>query len=166
VLNLIGKTDIRQFIRLIYHADGVVCPVTFAMHLAAAVETRPGRPKNRACVVIAGGREPPHWEAYPHHQFLSTNGALSCCDNGGCWKSRCQLIGDGDAKDSNLCEQPVQIAPDLRIPKCLDMITAADVIRRIELYYEGGALAYNDPTEPSPLKARHTEHGAAIPQKM
>ena len=36
VINLVGKTDIRQFVRLMYHADGVVCPVTFAMHLAAA----------------------------------------------------------------------------------------------------------------------------------
>ena len=142
-LNLIGKTDIRQFIRLIYHADGVLCPVTFAMHLAAAVETKPGKPKNRACVVVAGGREPPHWEAYPHHQFISTNGALWCCDNGGCWKSRCQLVGDGDSKDQNVCEFPVQVSPNLRIPKCMDMITAEDVIRRIELYYEGRALQYN-----------------------
>src|SRR5262249_38287536 len=41
VLDLVGKTDLRQFVRLIYHADGVVCPVTLAMHLAAAVETKP-----------------------------------------------------------------------------------------------------------------------------
>ena len=38
VLDLREKTDTRQFVRLMYHADGVVCPVTFAMHLAAAVE--------------------------------------------------------------------------------------------------------------------------------
>ncbi|MDB5342080.1 MAG: ADP-heptose:LPS heptosyltransferase-like protein [Schlesneria sp.] len=86
VINLIGKTNVRQFVRLMYHADGVVCPVTFAMHLAAAVETKPGRPKNRAAVVIAGGREPSHWEAYPHHQYLHTNGALRCCDQGGAGK--------------------------------------------------------------------------------
>src|SRR6266446_6070657 len=47
VINLVGKTDTRQFVRLMYHADGVVCPITFAMHLAAAVETKPGKPKNR-----------------------------------------------------------------------------------------------------------------------
>ncbi|MCY2962965.1 MAG: hypothetical protein NT069_04805 [Planctomycetota bacterium] len=41
VINLVGNTDTRQFDRLIYHADGVVCPVTFAMHLSAAVETTP-----------------------------------------------------------------------------------------------------------------------------
>lgn len=44
VINLVGKTDLRQLVRLMYHADGVVCPVTMYMHLAAAVETKPGRP--------------------------------------------------------------------------------------------------------------------------
>jgi hypothetical protein len=141
-LNLIGKTDTRQFVRLIYHADGVLCPVTFAMHLAAAVETKPGKPKNRACVVVAGGREPAQWEAYPHHQYISTNGALDCCDDGGCWKSRCQPVGDGDEKDRDCCLYPVRVSPALVIPKCLAMITAEDVIRRIELYYQGGALDY------------------------
>jgi ADP-heptose:LPS heptosyltransferase len=143
VTNIVGRTSIRDFIRLVYHSDGVLCPVTFAMHLAAAVETKPGKPKNRACVVVAGGREPPHWEAYPHHQFLSTNGALLCCDNGGCWKSRCQPVGDGDVKDrEGTCVAPVTVRPGLCIPRCMDMITAADVVRRIEMYYEGGALRY------------------------
>ena len=145
VIDLVGKSTTRKFVRVMYHADGVLCPVTFAMHLAAAVPTPPGRPRHRACVVVAGGREPAHWEAYPQHQFISNNGALPCCLHGGCWKSRCQLAGDGDAKDrSNLCEKPVQVKPDLRIPRCMDLITAGDVIRRIELYYEGGALRYTD----------------------
>jgi ADP-heptose:LPS heptosyltransferase len=143
VIDLVGKTDIRQFVRLMYHAEGVVCPVTFAMHLAAAVETKPGRPRNRPCVVIAGGREPPHWEAYPFHQFISTVGALDCCEHGGCWKSRCQAVGDDDPKDSDLCERPVSVSDNLRIPRCMHIIRPEDVIRRIELYYKGGALEYN-----------------------
>ncbi|NOX55709.1 MAG: glycosyltransferase family 9 protein, partial [Planctomycetes bacterium] len=135
VIDLVGKTDIRQFIRLMYHASGVVCPVTFAMHLASAVETKPGTRRDRPCVVIAGGREPPHWEAYPHHQFLSTNGALRCCEGGGCWRARCQRVGDRHPKDYfDLCVDPVPVSPDLCIPRCMDMITADDVIRRIELY--------------------------------
>jgi ADP-heptose:LPS heptosyltransferase len=142
VIDLVGKTDVRQFIRLMHHASGVVCPVTFAMHLAAAVETRPGRPAHRPCVVISGGREPPHWEAYSHHQFISTVGMLPCCEHGGCWKSRCQPVGDGDKKDGDLCDQPIQVGDDLRIPKCMHMISARDVIRRIEMYFEGGALEY------------------------
>ncbi|MBV9124097.1 MAG: ADP-heptose--LPS heptosyltransferase [Planctomycetes bacterium] len=143
VLDLVGQTDLRQFIRLVHHADGVLCPVTFAMHLAAAVETKPGRPKHRACVVVAGGREPAHWEMYPHHQFLSLNGALWCCEEGGCWRARCQTLGDGADQEQNLCVLPVAIAPDLHIPRCMDLITPADVIRRISFYYEGGTLEYN-----------------------
>lgn len=137
-IDLIGKTDIRQFVRLMYHASGVVCPVTFAMHLSAAVETKPGNPAVRPCVVLGGGREPTHWEAYPHHQYIGTQGMLDCCAFGGCWKSRCQPVGDGDPKDRDLCVYPVTVADNLRIPKCLAMIEPEDVIRRIEMYFEGG----------------------------
>jgi FkbM family methyltransferase len=141
VTNLVGKTSLREFVRLMYHAAGVLCPVTFAMHLAAAVPTKPGVRRARACVVVAGGRESPHWEAYPQHQFLHTVGALPCCEQGGCWKSRCQLVGDGDEKDRKyLCEMPVQVTPELRIPRCMEMLTPHDVIRRIDVYLEGQAL--------------------------
>lgn len=149
VTDLVGRTTIREFIRLMYHADGVICPVTFAMHLAAAVETPPGRPCNRAAVVISGGREPPQWEAYPHHQFISTNGALTCCSDGGCWKSRCQQVGDGNNKDLDLCEQPIEVRKGLMIPRCMQMITPQDVIRRVEMYHDGGALKYLDAALPA-----------------
>jgi len=149
VVDLIGKTNIRQFIRLVYHADGVVCGVTFAMHLAAAVPIRTfdnkGRRKslNRACVVIAGGREGMHWEAYPHHQYIHLNGALPCCAQGGCWKSRCHQVGDGDPKDrKDLCLFPVKVADNLNIPRCMKMITPDMVTERIKFYYDGGAFQY------------------------
>jgi len=146
VVNLIGKTDLRQFIRLIYHSVGVLCPVTFAMHAAAAIEMKKNPPINRPCVVIAGGREPPQWEAYPSHRFLAVNGAMDCCDNGGCWKSRCQTIGDGDKKDiKDLCLYPVELENKLKIPKCMDMIKDIDIIRAIKMYYDGGVLEYNKP---------------------
>ena len=135
VVNLVGRTSLREFIRLVHHADGVLCPVTLAMHLAAAVPTRPDKPPLRSCVVVAGGREPAHWEAYPGHQFLSNVGTLPCCATGGCWKSRCQTVGDGDDKDrENRCEHPVPIARGVNIPLCMTRITPADVIRRIEMY--------------------------------
>jgi len=136
VINLVGKTDLRQMVRLMYHARGVVCPVTMLMHLAAAVEMKPGGPVNRPCVVVAGGREPPHWEAYPHHQYLHVNGCLPCCDNGGCWKSRIEPLGDGDSKDDDLCILPVTLPSGRKLPKCLDMITASHVIAAIERYLE------------------------------
>ena len=144
VINLIGKTNLRQFIRLIYHSVGVLCPVTFVMHAAVAIEPRYGL-KNRPCVVIAGGREPSHWEKYPNHRFLEMNGALKCCDDGGCWKSRCQTVGDNDKKDDKkeLCFFPIELKEEgISIPKCMYMIKPIDVIRSIEMYYDGGVLEY------------------------
>ena len=136
VLDLVGETDLRQLVRLTHHADGVLTPVSLMMHLAAAVSVRPGSALNRACVVIAGGREPAQWEAYPHHQFLHTNGALRCCDNGGCWKARTIPLGDGDSKDlpASLCVDVVGA-----LPRCMDLITTDDVRRGIEVYLRGGA---------------------------
>jgi ADP-heptose:LPS heptosyltransferase len=143
VIDMVGKTNLRQLIRLIYHSVGVLCPVTFTMHAAAAIESK-HKILNRPCVVIAGGREPTQWEAYPHHRFLSVNGCLDCCENGGCWKSRCQKVGDGDEKDQkDLCSYPVNIGENLQIPMCMQMIKPEHVIRAIELYYEGGILKYN-----------------------
>lgn len=140
VTDLVGKTDLRELVRLVYHADGVLCPVTLAMHLAAAVPMKPGGPKRRPCVVVAGGREPPHWEAYPHHQYIHTVGSLACCEEGGCWRSRCQTVGDGDVKDRyQLCEQPVQVEENLRIGRCMATISPEDVVRRIEWYLEDAA---------------------------
>lgn len=144
VIDLRGSTSVRQLIRIIYHAQGIVCPVTSLMHLAAAIETKPGAPKNRACVIIAGGREPSQWEAYPHHQFIHTNGALLCCDNGGCWKSRVKPLGDGDERDApqHLCVDVVR-----NLPKCMSMISASEVVHRMGIYFEGGALRFLSPTE-------------------
>ena len=135
MIDLRGATSLRQLVRLVHHADGVISAVSLLMHLAAAVET-PAAPPNRPCVVIAGGREPPHWTAYPHHQYLHTVGALRCCDAGGCWKSRTVALGDGDKdKPDQLC---LDVVGDL--PRCMDLIGADEVIRRIELYFVGGAL--------------------------
>jgi ADP-heptose:LPS heptosyltransferase len=139
VIDLRGKTDLRQLIHLAYHANGVLSPVTFMMHLAAAVECRGNAAQNRPCVVVAGGREPPQWGAYPSHQFIHTVGALPCCAIGGCWKSRTMPLGDGDNNDKpeNLCKNVVGT-----LPYCMDMITAEMVIRRIEGYFDGTVASY------------------------
>jgi len=134
VIDLVGQTDLRQMVRLMYHADGVVCPVTMFMHLAAAVETKPGRPPHRPCVVVAGGREPSQWEAYPHHQYLHRNGCLPCCEDGGCWRSRVIPLHDGLEMDERICLFPVPTTSGAIIPKCLDLVTSEDVILAIEQY--------------------------------
>ena len=128
-LDLRGKTTLRDMVHLMHWADGVVCGVTFHMHLAAAVPLRP-RQQARPAVVIAGGREPPHWEAYPTHQYLHTVGMLSCCAQGGCWKARTLPLGDGDVKDEsqNLCVDVVG-----GLPRCMHSITANQVCQQVEL---------------------------------
>ncbi|MBI3417902.1 MAG: hypothetical protein HY043_21625 [Verrucomicrobia bacterium] len=142
VIDLRGKTTVRELVRLVYHAQGAVCGVTGLMHLAAAVPVRPGRHHTRPCVVVAGGRESPHWEAYPGHQFIHTVGALSCCATGGCWRARALPLGDGDEMDKNLCV-------DVRgvLPRCMDMISSAEVVRRIETFFDGGVANYLSATQ-------------------
>jgi len=149
VIDLRGQTSLRELVRLVYHAQGVLCPVTALMHLAAAVEVKSGNPGQRACVVIAGGREPAHWEAYPGHQFLHTNGALPCCATGGCWKDRTVRLGDGDERD-----QPDHLCVDVigGLPHCMDLITSAEVIGRIEVL-PGGCAGVSFPP---PSQGRQT----------
>lgn len=138
-IDLRGQTSVRELIRLVHHAQGCLCSVTALMHLAAAVETRPGFPPNRPCVVVAGGREPANWEAYPHHQFIHTGGALACCSQGGCWRSRVVPLGDGDERD-----QPEHRCCDVvdHLPRCMHLITPDEVVDKIEWFVRGGALRY------------------------
>jgi ADP-heptose:LPS heptosyltransferase len=127
----------RDYIRLIYHAEGVITPISFAMHLAAAVPYKPGLTRWKPCVVIAGGRESPTWESYPGHQFLHTMGALTCCAHGGCWKARVVRLEDGQESDNHLCEHPIE-RDGVHIAKCMDLVSTEDVVRAIEKYLEFG----------------------------
>lgn len=134
VLDLRGKTTMRELIRLVHHADGVLCGVTALMHLAAAVPVRNGRPASRPCVVVAGGREPQSWEAYNTHRFIQNVGTLDCCRTGGCWKSRVVALNDGAEQDKSLCAQPVEVRTGTFVPRCMDRISAAQVCEAIESY--------------------------------
>jgi ADP-heptose:LPS heptosyltransferase len=130
VLDLRGKTNLRQLVRLVHSASGVVSGITAVMHLAAAVPLPTWQHRPRPCVVIAGGREPRTWYGYQSHRLLETVGALPCCANGGCWHARTVKLNDG--KDGRLCERVVD-----GHPKCMHMITPAMVIDSIETYLKG-----------------------------
>ncbi len=157
-VNLVGKTSLRELVQLVYWSAGVVCPITLVMHLAAAIPMNKVSPGLRPCVVIAGGREPAHWEAYPGHRFLDTIGQLPCCAQGGCWRSRCQTVGDNDPKDEiNLCVSPVSNGKDLSIPRCMDMILPRHVWEAIESYYTGGR--YAPPYGIKPTLSNGASHG-------
>ena len=150
VTDLLGRTTLRQLMSLVYHSDGVVCPVTCVMHLAAAF--------NKPCVVIAGGREPWWWEAYTRtvwaascaqacpadfveHRYLHTIGALSCCRKGGCWKS-----GVGEKRLGKNCRH-MYVTGTQRQPECMTRITAQHVVDAVHAYLRG------DPVVPEVLPA-------------
>ena len=131
------KTNLRDLFPLFYHAEGVVSGVSFPMHLAASIPNKESYPARKPCVAIYGGREPVGFTGYEGHQILHTIGALPCCPIGGCWQSRVSPLAKDADKNNRLCHAPVQI--DGRpVQKCMDMITADDVIRAIGRYYEGG----------------------------
>lgn len=132
VVNLVGMTDTRQFVRLMYHSPLVISPSSFAMHLAAAVPFKNEVP--RGCIVVGGGREPVNWQLYRGHTYLGQTGHLPCCLKGACWKSRIEALPDGDVeKNGSLCEMPVFDEANQRIPKCLSLITADEIAHHIEL---------------------------------
>lgn len=134
VIDMIGKTSIRELIKLIYNAQGVICPVTFSMHLAAAIKCDNG--SSPRCVVVAGGREPPHWEAYAGHRFLDTIGKFDCCMTGGCWARRAQLWKDAQNWNTRqLCKRPIQ-TDKLVIAECMNSIGSSNVIEAIDSYYK------------------------------
>jgi len=117
VYNLIGKTDLRQLIRLGWWAHGTVGPLSFQFVMSAALR--------QPHVVIAAGKEGVRWHIYPHGRYLYTNGALKCCEWDGCWKggSRelCVDLFDG-------------------VPRCFRLIEPYMIVDAVKMYYQGGAL--------------------------
>lgn len=123
VIDLCGKTTLRELIRLVHHADGCVSGVSLLPHLAAAVAVREGKPA-RSCVVVAGAREPKSWEAYANHRFLSNVGSLPCCAIRACWKSRTVALHDGLVHDNKLCLMPIETRSGQFIPACMNAISS------------------------------------------
>jgi ADP-heptose:LPS heptosyltransferase len=150
VLNMVGQTEnVRDLWNIILHADGVICPVTGAMHIAAALK--------RPCVVIAGGREEPWFEAYVDnfkafgeaatpvpvpHKFLHTIGMLPCCDIQGCWKKRVVPLDQRDLhkKSYTLCRSPIRPVESHPVPECMHLITVDHVAEAIMDYYDENIL--------------------------
>lgn len=142
VIDLTDKfnKDIRGLISLIYHADGAVSGPSALLHLTAAMPPRWNKEK-KPCVAIFGGREPTSWSWYCNYQILHTNGVWDCCDDGGCWKSRVTPLPKDPEHNKSLCEHIVKVN-DRLVPACMNTISAEDVIRAIEKYYNGNIYSY------------------------
>lgn len=158
-LNLVDKTPTeRDLCALIANADGVICGITAAMHIAACFD--------KPCVVIAGGREEPWWESYTNaypgafgagcrpvkveHYFLHTMGSLDCCAERGCWRPRTVPITKEDTPPkgrSRLCLYPEKDAAGTHpVPRCMNLITVDQVVDGVLWYYKQGILPPIDTT--------------------
>ena len=117
VFDLVGKTDLRQLIRLAYWSEGTIGPLSFQFVLAAGL----GKPH----VVVAAGKEGVRWHIYPDGRYLYTNGALNCCKYDGCWKGgsngECLDVVNG-------------------VPRCFLLIEPYMILDAVKMYYLGGAL--------------------------
>jgi len=146
-LDLVGQTNLRDILWIIYHSEGVICPVTCFMHMAAAFD--------KPCVCIAGGREHWWWEAYVNvsgvenfgpysqavtvpHRYLHTQGLLDCCKTRGCWKNK--ILHTQKDKNKSYCKRPVDDGYGQTIPECLDMVTVDHVAEAVMSYYKDGTL--------------------------
>lgn len=182
-LDLRGQTEsIRDFFRLIRDCEGVVCGVTGAMHIAAALQ--------RPCVVIAGGREAWTWMSYANtgratfsadappvpvsHRVLHTVGLLACAGKFGCFKDQVQRPKHKHDKYYNRprCELPV-LAP-APYAACMGMISPQHVEDAVVSYYTGGEIPPIVPAESTPLApakppaitvagSRHASLGGPLP---
>ncbi len=142
--NIVGTTNLRQLFRFIRSARGVLCNVSLPMHVAAAL--------NKPCVVIAGGREPVQWNAYPRQHYLHTVGALPCSSalpqgqarqGEACWRSRTVPLGDSTTLDEHPCLRPIELTyagvSITKTPECMTLIKpqqVADLILKIDQQYE------------------------------
>ena len=121
VLDLVGKTDLRQLIRLAFHSHGSVGPISLQFTLSAAF----GSP----AVVIAAGKEGPRWHEFNWIRWLTTVGELECAKFDGCWlggqKGTCQDLVETDKG---------------KVPRCFEMIKPYMIVDAIKSYYEGGIL--------------------------
>lgn len=140
-ISLVDKTNVREMMQIIAWADGVISPVTAAMHIAAGFD-KPG-------VVIAGGAEEWWWEGYHadnpalanaqikpqiSHRYLHTLGLLSCCKKKGCWKTKVY-----DGREASMCLRKIDIDSQV-LPQCMAMISPEQVYSSVLSYYLDGTL--------------------------
>ena len=149
-LDLRGRTTLRQAMQLVFHAEGVACPVTSFMHFAAAF--------NRPCVVVAYQGEAAWWEGYTAegralnapedrrkdfapHRYVMGGYACDVPDkpDWGCWRSKV-TTGEPSERCAHLRNEGGAL-----FPECLAAIQPEDVAQAI-LSYSAPALPSDAPT--------------------
>lgn len=123
-ISLVGKTNIRELFALSYGAKLGLGHESFLHHIFAS-HFHVSRKERVSIpfVCIASGWNNKGYASYNSEQYLSRQGCLSCCKDGGCFKGKVD-------KD---CLFPIIKDVDA-IGKCMDMISPDEVINAIENY--------------------------------
>lgn len=127
VIGLVGQTDERQLMALVAGATGCVSLVSSLQHIAAAFD--------KPCVVLAGGREPRSFCAYPAQHHIDRLGMLDCCRDRSCWKNSIEACVDREMFHP---ESGKVVKTD--IPRCMRMIATEEVAAGVRGFYQGGRL--------------------------
>jgi ADP-heptose:LPS heptosyltransferase len=94
VIDLRGKTTLKELFSIIYHSDGVLCSVGLGAHLGCCVEG------DRPVICIFGGRESAHRFPYKNLISFESNHKNRSCPHFDCYSisRRCILGGDETPK--------------------------------------------------------------------
>lgn len=162
VVNLVGRTSLRDLCRIVHRASLVLTPVSLPMHLAAAVPTPADGPKLpplpidawherhamrrlniavtersysgkiRPCVVIGGQREQRQWEQYPGHTWLGADRRLSCGVGPGEGCWRNKTVHLPGDGDESICFKPLTDEVGAWVPECLHQVSVEECGAAVE----------------------------------
>lgn len=122
VRSMVDLTFGRDIVRLMRQASAVITGVSFPMHLCAALNAADHQ--QRKCVVLAGHREDPAWEAYPDQNYLQK--PCNCVSEGcGCWN---RYLPPLIAPKPETCSNAIKLDSKW-YARCIADITPEDVLR-------------------------------------
>lgn len=131
-IDLIGRTNTRELMRVIRHARVLLCGITLPMWIAAAFSHMPRPPR---AVIICGGREPSWFINQPNQIYHCTAADMPMCgrQGKGCWLSRTEKQYDGFFLDWSICTNQLNFPDgrDCKTPKCMQMIDPLDVVASV-----------------------------------
>lgn len=129
VFDMTDRTTVRDVLRLIYQSAGVLTNLSFTALASTIGGPSTAIRKHRPCIIVAGGREPAHWQQMPGHFMLHRCGVLDCNADGGCWKYRVTSIPEYPKHNDRICAHPTPTPSGQIVPLCMDMITVDEVCR-------------------------------------
>lgn len=113
VIDLRGKTTVKELIALTMHAKWVISPPSAVVHIASAFP-------NVKTIVLSGAREPVELTQYPNTTHLTSVCVDGWHRNKGCMKFFMRKI------DSRTCERAI-IEKGRKYPQCMHRIKKEDV---------------------------------------